>query len=129
MRSSLVYPELSYKVTGILFSVHNELGRYCNENQYGDLIEKKFKEANIIYEREKNLPPSFEGENKNRNRIDFVIADKVVLELKCKRIIEKSDFYQVKRYLVACNKKLGLLVNFRAKYLEPKRILNSQFRG
>lgn len=127
MKSELVYPELSYEITGILFDVHNELGRYCNEKQYADLIEKKLKEQKISYEREKILPVSFEGENINRNRIDFIIENKIILELKCKRMIEKSDFYQMMRYLTACNKKLGLLVNLRAKYLQPKRILNSQF--
>ena len=127
MKSNLIYPNLSYDITGILFETHNELGRFCNERQYGDFIEKRLKEEGIKYEREKNLPTSFEGEGQNRNRIDFVINDKVILELKCKRMIEKNDFYQMKRYLIAYNKKLGILVNFRAKYLQPKRILNSQF--
>lgn len=127
MKSNLIYPNLSYDIIGILFETHNELGRYCNEKQYGDFIEKRFKEEGIKYEREKNLPISFEGENQNRNRVDFIINDKVILELKCKRMIEKNDFYQMKRYLIAYNKKLGVLVNFRAKYLQPKRILNSQF--
>jgi len=62
MKQELVHPELSYKITGLLFAVHNELGKYNNEKQYGDLIENKFKEDNIRYEREKVLPASFEGE-------------------------------------------------------------------
>ena len=36
----LIYPALSYKITGILFKVHNQLGRFCSERQYCDLIEK-----------------------------------------------------------------------------------------
>jgi GxxExxY protein len=123
MKQELVYPELSYKITGLLFAVHNELGKYNNEKQYGDLIENKFKENNIRYEREKILPASFVGE-KSRNRIDFLIEDKIVLEIKCKRINERNDFYQLKRYLIALDKRLGLLVNFREKYLKPKRVLN-----
>ena len=123
MKQELVYPELSFEITGLLFETHNELGRYCNEKQYGDLIEIKFKENNICYEREKILPASFAGE-KNRNRIDFLIEDKIILEMKCKRVVEKSDYYQLKRYLITFDIRLGLLVNFREKYLKPKRVLN-----
>lgn len=127
MKRDLIYPDLSYVVAGILFGVHNELGRHCNEKQYGDLLKKKLKENNIGYEREKFLPISFEGENKNRNKIDFLVENKIILEIKCKRFIERIDFYQIKRYLIAFNKKLGLIVNFRQKYLQPKRVINSQF--
>jgi GxxExxY protein len=128
MKQELIYPELSYRIGGLLFEAHNKLGRYCNEKQYGDLLEQKLKENNIEYEREKILPKSFEAENVNRNRIDFLIENKIIIELKCKRLVEKSDFYQTKRYLISLNKKLGLLVNFRDKYLKPKRILNSNFK-
>lgn len=126
MKQDLIYKDLSYEITGVLFETHNELGRFCNEKQCGDLIEKKLIERKIKYEREKILPISFDGEKDNRNRVDFIIENKIVLELKCKRFIEKSDFYQVKRYLTAIDFKLGLIVNFRDKYLKPKRILNSQ---
>ena len=127
MKHELIYPKLSYEINGVLFDVHNELGRYCNEKQYGDLIESKLKERGMNFEREKFLPESFEGEKANRHRIDFLIDNQIILELKAKRIIERVDFYQTKRYLVACNKKLGLIVNFREKYLKPKRVINSQF--
>lgn len=94
--------------------------------QYGDSIEKYLKAQNISYEREKILPSMFEGEEKGRNKIDYLIEDKIVLEIKAKRVIEKEDYYQVQRYLKALNKKLGILVNFRNSYIHPKRILNSQ---
>jgi GxxExxY protein len=127
MKQELIYKDLSYKITGILFEVQNELGRFCSEKQCGDLLEKKLIERKMRYEREKFLPESFSGEHKNRNKIDFLIEDKIILEIKSKRMIEKSDFYQTKRYLVAFNKKLGILVNFRDRYLKPKRVINSQF--
>jgi len=127
--SKLIYPDLSYKLTGILFTTHNELGRFCNEQQYGDAIENYFKKFNLKYEREKNLPASFEGEIKGRNKVDFLIENKIVIEIKVKRILTKEDYYQLKRYLIALNKKLGLLVNFREKYLKPKRILNSNVQA
>lgn len=120
-----VYYELSYKICGILFAVHNELGRYRNEKQYGDAIERYFKLYGIAYKRELVLPKSFNGEAAGRNKVDFLVDDKIILEIKVKRIVERIDYYQSKRYLVALNKKLALLVNFRDKFLRPKRILNS----
>ena len=89
---ALVFPELSYKLTGILFAAHNELGRYCNEKQYGDLLEKMFKEEHLQYEREKIIPESFKGERAGRNKIDFVIDNKVVLELKSVRILSRESY-------------------------------------
>ena len=123
--SKIIHPELSYKINGILFSVHNDLGRFCNERQYGDAVENGLKKLNIQYEREKILPPAFESEFKGRNKIDFLIENKIILEIKTKRFLAREDYYQLKRYLVALNKKLGILVNFHQRYIEPKRILNS----
>lgn len=123
--TKLIYADLTYEINGILFSVHNELGRFCNEMQYSDAIENRLKGLNIIYKREEIIPPSFEGETKGRNKVDFIIEDKIILEIKVKRILDKNDYYQVRRYLDAFNKKLGILVNFRQKLLQPKRILNS----
>jgi len=125
MTNKIFYPELSYRITGILFAVHNELGRFCNEKQYGDKLEKCLRDNNIVYEREKILPAAFEGETPGRNKIDFLVEDLIVLELKAKRTLTKEDYYQTKRYLAALNKKLGVLVNFQQKYLAPKRILHA----
>lgn len=108
-----------------MFAVHNKLGRFYNERQYSDAIESYLKKFNINYEREKILPPSFKGELKGRNKIDFLIENKVILEVKTKRVITRGDYYQAKRYLVALSKKLAIIVNFRQKHLKPRRILNS----
>ncbi|OGZ78609.1 MAG: hypothetical protein A2528_01290 [Candidatus Staskawiczbacteria bacterium RIFOXYD2_FULL_37_9] len=121
--AELLYPDLSYKLNGILFKVHNNLGQFRGEKEYGDLIENYLKESGVNYEREKTLPVSFENDQQ-RNRVDFLIEDKIILELKAKRFVEKEDYYQVKRYLEALNKSLGILVNFRRKYITPKRIVN-----
>lgn len=124
MKREIVHADLSYKINGILFAVHNELGRYRNEKQYADSIEKYLKEFHILYEREKILPVSFYGERTARSRIDFLIDNKIVLEIKAKRFLEKVDYYQMMRYLSSLQKRLGILVNFHQKYLVPKRILH-----
>ena len=123
-KDNILYPELSYLITGILFKVHNELGRFRNEKQYADALENFLKLNEIDYKREKSLPPSFDGEANNRNIPDFVIEDKIIIDLKAKRLITKEDYFQMKRYLVSYNKKLGIIVNFRQNILTPKRIVN-----
>ncbi|MBU3942631.1 GxxExxY protein [Patescibacteria group bacterium] len=80
----------------------------------------------MYYLREFAFPCSFEGEKSRRNIADFVIEDKIVVELKAKDIILKEDYFQVQRYLTSSNKKLGLIFNFRQRYLRPKRILNNK---
>lgn len=121
MVKKLIYPDLSYKIVGILFKTHNQLGRCCWEKQYQDMIEQLLKEEKIEYEREKKTPFSVEVCG---NQVDFIIEDKIILECKAKSFIKKEDYYQIVRYLKASKKKLALIANFRNKYLRPKRIAN-----
>jgi len=123
-KSKVLYPDLSYKICGLCFKVHNDIGRFRSEKSYADALEELLKENNINYKREQSLSPSFKGEHKQRNIPDFIIEDKIILDFKAKRIILKEDYFQMKRYLVSANKRLGLIVNFRQKYISPKRILN-----
>ncbi|MBI2121601.1 MAG: GxxExxY protein [Candidatus Sungbacteria bacterium] len=123
MGKEIIYPELLYELVGVLFAVHNELGRFRTERQYGDAIEKYLKEFHISFDREKILPTSFDGERSGHNKIDFIVDDKILLEIKAKRFITKDDYLQIKRYLVASRKRLAILVNFHRRYLSPQRIV------
>ena len=61
---NLVHEDLSYRLRGIFYGVHNELGNFRNEKQFCDKIEAELKVNGLLYEREKVLPPSFDGEKK-----------------------------------------------------------------
>ena len=123
--NKIIYPELSFKINGILFKIGKQLNRFRNEKQYCDAIELALQNERIKYEREKILPPSFDGEHEGRNKIDFLIEEKIILEIKSKPFITKNDYYQVKRYLTSLNKKLAILVNMRYYYIKPIRVLNA----
>ncbi len=112
----LLYEDLTYEIRGILFEVHRELGRFAKEKQYADLLEKKFTEREIKYKRELVISDS-------GNIIDFLIEDKIILEIKAKPFLLKIDYYQLQRYLQSSQIKLGLLINFRPVYLNPQRVL------
>ena len=114
--NKLIYPELSYTIVGVCFDVHNELGRFAREKQYCDALDHKLQDLKIPYKREFHV-------NKTGNIVDFIIDDKLILELKAKRVITKDDYYQIQRYLQILNTKLGLLVNFRNRYLKAIRIV------
>ena len=122
MEEKIIHKELSYIITGLLFKIHTELGRYCREKQYGDALEKLLVTENISFEREKELPVDA-IDNRFTNKVDFIVEDKVIIELKAKPIVQKEDYYQIQKYLQAGGYKLGLLINFRNKYLKPIRII------
>ena len=126
MEGKVIYKKLSYSINGLLFKVHNDLNRYKNEKQYADYFETLLKKNRYNYKREHKLNLSFVGEKVGRNICDFIIEDKIVVELKTVKFITSEDYFQIKRYLSCSGLRLGILVNFRQKYLTPKRVLNNE---
>lgn len=125
MITNFIQGDLAYKITGICYKVHNELSRFCREKQYSDKLEEKLKENSINYKREfeiNNLTDSPEG-----NRADFIIENKIIIDLKAKKFITKEDYYQMMRYLIASNLQLGLIINFRNPFLKPKRVISNKY--
>lgn len=112
-----LYKDLSYQIAGILIEVHKELGLYAREKQYCDLFDKKFKIIEIPYKRELRIGDT-------GNIADFTVDDKIILEFKTVPFLTTEHYNQVKRYLFQTKMKLGILVNFRDKQIQPKRILN-----
>lgn len=105
--------------------MHKQLGRFCRERQYCDTLEEWFKNKKVVYQREIEIK-SFQNKSPQGNRVDFLIENKIIVDIKAKQYITKDDYYQMQRYLQSSGLELGLLVNFRTLYLKPKRILNTQ---
>ena len=120
MLNKILYPELSYKITGICFQIQNELSRFAKEIQYAQRMEQLLGEYKINFVREARQPYRIGEIKVSGNITDFIIEGKIIVELKAKPIILKNDYFQTQRYLAATDLELGLLVNFRDRYLKPK---------
>jgi len=122
-RDKIVDKDLSYRLNGICFEIQKEIGRFCRERQYADLLEKKLATNGLNFVREHAI----EIAGVKSNFADFLVENRVVIEVKAKPFVTKDDYYQTSRYLQVGNFELGLLVNFQQKFLKPKRVLNPKF--
>lgn len=126
--SEIIYKELSYKLYGIFYELQNRLGRDLIEKQYAEAIEQLFKKYAIKYKREVEIPIKFEGLEIQGNRLDFFVENLIPIDIKAKKCITREDYRQMKRYLIAVDRKLGLMINFREYPLKIKRIINSKVK-
>lgn len=124
INTNLLYPELSYQIVGILFSVYNEMGFGYQEKYYQKAISSKFKELNIIFREQFPVKISFDNNEIGKYFLDFIIEDKVILEIKKLDKFLRKDIEQTYAYLKATDKKLGILANFTKRGLQFKRIVN-----
>lgn len=127
--AELIYPKLSYKIIGALFSVYNSLGAGYTEKYYQRAVAEALKKEGIKFSREIPVKLQFDGATIGHHHIDFLIEDKIVLELKRTRRLLPKDFKQVLMYLKSTNKRLGILANIGREELEYKRIVNRDFKG
>lgn len=117
-----LYPDITYRIRAAIFKVRNELGSAFKESVYQKALEKelskqklKFKSqptVNIIYDDEASI---------GIYRPDFVVEERVLVEIKVKPFLTKHDEKQLWYYLKATDYKVAILVNFGGKRLEIKR--------
>lgn len=118
---ALIYPEESKKILGLAIQLHNEMGCGFREKVYQDAFEVLLKENKIPYEREKHIEMVFHGVKLERDFFyDFLIDDKIGVELKAVSEIVGEFESQIINYLHISNHKLGLLLNFGTTSLEYK---------
>jgi GxxExxY protein len=120
----LVYPELSYQIVGVLFDVFNELGYGYQEKTYQRAIAGAFRERGIGFREQLSMPLEFSGGNIGRFYLDFLVENKVVLELKRGNHFLKTNILQVYGYLKKFDMKLGIIANYTNTGLKFKRIVN-----
>jgi GxxExxY protein len=116
--------EKTYKLIGVLFDVHRNLGRGFSEIVYKDAIEYEFKQLNIPFEREKEYAVNYKDTVlKHKFYADFVVYDEIILEVKTVDILIKPHFNQCLNYLRVSGNEIAFLVNFNSVSLEYKRFL------
>lgn len=121
---ALLYSAESYKINGALYEVHKELGPGLLEKVYQEALEKELKLQGIPFEREKSFTIVYKGEELEQKYVaDFVIFDKIVVELKAVDVLLPIHRAQVVNYLAITGYKLGLLVNFNVEKVKPERLV------
>lgn len=106
--------EISYKIRGAIFSVYNNLGPGLLESAYEVALRIELEKMGCDVKTQVTLPLVYEGVTiPNAFRIDMLVDDKVIVELKAVANIPEVSFSQLMTYLKLTEKKLGILVNFK----------------
>ncbi len=117
----------TYKIIGLLFEVHKNLGKGFSEIVYKDALEFELNENNIPYEREKEYFVNYKNTIlKHHFYADFVLHDSIILEIKTVDCFNNSHYNQCLNYLKVSGNELALLVNFNSVSLEYKRIIRTK---
>ena len=124
MKEKLLYKELSYEIVGILFEVYNELGYGYKEKYYERAIVQQFGARDIHYVNQAAYNIRMSGVVIARQYIDFIVDDKIVLEIKKGNHFSKQNMNQVKQYLQVTDLHLAILANFMPNGVKFIRVLN-----
>ena len=121
---NIIYKTESYSLLGILFDVHNNLGKGFLEIVYKDAIEYELKKSKILFDREKEYVVRYkEITLKHKFYADFVVFNKMILEVKSCSCINDSHIAQAMNYLKVSGNKIAIIANFNKDSLEYRRIV------
>ncbi len=121
VKSPTVYADLTYILIGLGYSVHKELGSFHKEQIYQQALAQELETKNIPFQREVHLPVKFKEKNVGVYVPDFVVDEKVIVELKAVVDLPLSAGTQLSYYLKATGYRVGLLLNFGARRLQVRR--------
>ena len=119
--SKLVFKELSDRVLGAMFKVHNRLGPGLLESAYEGACAIEFRHCGLRVERQVVYPLYYEGELAGAYVADMVVDDKIILELKSVKSLTSVMEAQLLNYLRLSGLPVGYLVNFRNERVEWNR--------
>ena len=116
-----LYSDLTYKIRGCFFAVYNNLGTGHKEIIYERALVKEFKKSELRFQEQKSLEVMYDGEKIGVYIPDFIVEDKIIVEIKANEInfikFEKQLIY----YLKNTGYKIGFVVNFGASPLVIRR--------
>lgn len=121
--TELEHEELTDKIIGCAVEVHKKLGPGFIESIYENALIIELQRKGLQFERQKEVVIKYNGDEVGRHRLDLIVADTIVVELKAIRNIEDIHFVTVRSYLKALGKEHGLIINFSKKILEGKRVI------
>lgn len=110
--------DITEKIISCAIEVHSALGPGLLESLYEEALVEEFKLRRISFERQKEVVLKYKGKNIGNHRLDLLVEDKVIVELKATDAINKIYEAQLLTYLKATNKRIGLLVNFNVERLK-----------
>ena len=122
----LQHAELTGAVIGAASAVHRELGPGFLESIYENALAMELRSRSVSFRRQMAVPVLYRGFEVGLHRLDFLVADRIVVELKTARQIENIHFVVVRSYLRATGCEHGLLLNFADTTLEVKRVTSGK---
>lgn len=121
---TLAHPQLSYKILGLSFDVSSSLGHGHKESFYQRALALALKEAGIEFKEQVPAKIHYKGKFIGIYYFDFLVEDKVVVELKVRNYFTKKDIEQLYSYLRAKKLNLGIILHFTKSGVKHKRVLN-----
>lgn len=120
--------QLSHEIIGCAIEVHRELGPGLLESVYEAALSYELDLAGIPYQQQLSYQGEYKGKPLPPQRIDLLVADQIILELKSTRAVEDTHLAQLVSYLLLTDKPLGLLINFNTPTLQKglHRRINSR---
>lgn len=122
------YSEVTEKIIGCAMTVHNKLGNGFQEVIYQRALAIELRKIGLRFEREFEMPINYDGKQIGTRRVDFLVAEKISVELKAVTQMERGDLGQAINYLEVYNLEIGLLINFGNSRLEFHRLNNKKYK-
>jgi len=119
----LEHEKLTEQIIGCAIEVHKKLGPGFLESIYENAFVIELRKRDIQVEQQREVVVKYEGLEIGRHRLDLIVANTIVVELKAVKNIEDIHFAIVRSYLKALGKEHGLLINFSKPVLEVKRVI------
>src|SRR5438045_1158695 len=125
IKSEYKYSDITEKIIGCCMRVHNKLGNGFQEVIYQRALAIELTKINLPFEREVEMPIFYYEQNIGTRRVDFIVSEKISVEIKAVSKLDNVHLAQALNYLEAFKLEIGLLINFGHIKLEFKRLIKN----